>query len=279
MMLSREDDRERGATLVEAAFVLPLLLLFVFGLIDLGYGAFQTSQASSAARDAARVAILDPPDDSGPVEMTPIQDAAEARIPGRDDVLVTVTCYAEGSNEDDPDIDCAIARPNVDFVKVDVVWTYEPPTFVGGMTGIKQIRGSSSKTIIGPRITVTQPPPPPEPEPDPEPPPVPGSCQIESVSASPMPVKLANGKGKEQDLAKATTFTVTTNGEATCSGLKIVYSTVDGAVTVPLSNVSPPLTFKDDVSETEYNWVAGTSPLKILDSSNNELDSFDLVIS
>ena len=45
---------EQGVTIVEAAFVIPILFLFMFALIDIGLWEYQRTQASAAARDGAR---------------------------------------------------------------------------------------------------------------------------------------------------------------------------------------------------------------------------------
>ena len=47
-----------GTTLVEAAFVLPLLLLIMLGMIEYGWLFFNVQQITNAARQGARVAIL-----------------------------------------------------------------------------------------------------------------------------------------------------------------------------------------------------------------------------
>jgi hypothetical protein len=58
MRTDRGNDGERGATLVEMAIVLPILLLLVFGIIELGL-AFRTFLgASSAASAGSRVVAL-----------------------------------------------------------------------------------------------------------------------------------------------------------------------------------------------------------------------------
>lgn len=48
-------ERERGAVLVEAAFVLPILVLFVFGIIEWGMVFNNVSVTGSAARTGARL--------------------------------------------------------------------------------------------------------------------------------------------------------------------------------------------------------------------------------
>jgi len=50
--------RRTGTTLVEAAFVLPLLLLVVLGAIEYGWLFYKQQQITNAARHAARIAIL-----------------------------------------------------------------------------------------------------------------------------------------------------------------------------------------------------------------------------
>ena len=50
--------RERGQSLVEFALVLPVLLLFIFGIVDAGRLIYTYNTVSNAARDGARVAIV-----------------------------------------------------------------------------------------------------------------------------------------------------------------------------------------------------------------------------
>jgi len=52
-------ERERGATLVEMALVLPLFFVLVFGIIEFGWYFAQVNEVRYAAREAARVAGVD----------------------------------------------------------------------------------------------------------------------------------------------------------------------------------------------------------------------------
>ncbi len=54
----------RGQGLLEFALILPLLMLFVFGLFDLGYSIFLNNTISNAAREGARLGIILSNDDS-----------------------------------------------------------------------------------------------------------------------------------------------------------------------------------------------------------------------
>jgi Flp pilus assembly protein TadG len=52
-------DRSRGQSLVEFTIILPVIVLVVLGLFDLGRGVFAYNTLSQAARQASRMAIVD----------------------------------------------------------------------------------------------------------------------------------------------------------------------------------------------------------------------------
>lgn len=51
--------RDRGQTLVEFALIIPLFLLVVLGLFDMGRAVFYYSTISNASREAVRLGIVD----------------------------------------------------------------------------------------------------------------------------------------------------------------------------------------------------------------------------
>ena len=55
----RQLGRSRGQALVELALALPVLLLIFMGLFDFGRAVFAYNSLSNAAREGARVAIVD----------------------------------------------------------------------------------------------------------------------------------------------------------------------------------------------------------------------------
>ena len=57
---------EGGASLVEFALVMPLLVLLMFGIIDFGRYFFAASSINSATRESARYGSIVGPDDSNP---------------------------------------------------------------------------------------------------------------------------------------------------------------------------------------------------------------------
>lgn len=59
MFRSQRGNRERGASLVEMAVVTPLFLLLVFGIIEAGWFFSQQVEIRNAAREGARIAVVD----------------------------------------------------------------------------------------------------------------------------------------------------------------------------------------------------------------------------
>src|SRR5690606_8613863 len=100
---------------------------------DFGMLLLRTSQASSAARDGARLGILNyaAADVSGSADRTAIEEAVRAKLVGLSVSSIEVDCV----DEDDSVLTCADASPNVDFIRVRATWDYEPLTFVGSLLG------------------------------------------------------------------------------------------------------------------------------------------------
>lgn len=58
LSIRRSRDRSRGQALVETALILPLFLVLLLGIVDMGRAVWATTSLSSAAREAARYAIV-----------------------------------------------------------------------------------------------------------------------------------------------------------------------------------------------------------------------------
>lgn len=59
MLRSLRGVRERGASMVEFAVVVPLFLLLVFGVIEAGWFFSQQVEIRNAVREGARIAVVD----------------------------------------------------------------------------------------------------------------------------------------------------------------------------------------------------------------------------
>ena len=104
--LSGRSDRRRGQALVEFALVLPVFLLIVFGIIDGGRLIFTYNTVSNAARNGARVAIVN--------QSTSGTDTCDT---------TSATAWSVG---------CAVSSGvGVSIVPADVVVTYRNPTDTG----------------------------------------------------------------------------------------------------------------------------------------------------
>ncbi len=140
---------ETGATIVEAALVIPIFLLFIMAMADLGLGIFQTSQATSAAADGARVGIIWDEDATdidvvGSPRNDRIAEAVAGRLIGREH-----TFTAECVEMDGDVIACASANPDTDRVRVTVQWSFEPFSPVGHAAfGGRSIRAEAAMSII-----------------------------------------------------------------------------------------------------------------------------------
>lgn len=85
---------ERGATVVEAAFVVPLLFLFVLAFMDLALWINASNEASAVARDGARAGILSyrQADVSGSSDYQAIKSVVQRRLGGTHSYTLTVIC-------------------------------------------------------------------------------------------------------------------------------------------------------------------------------------------
>ena len=108
---------QRGASLVELALVLPLLLLLVMGIVDLGRAFNNLMIITNASREGARYASRFPADSNGIIAST--RREAENSGINPDDIGVTITGLGASSGQ-----------------PIKVTTTYSFQMFLGGLIGI-----------------------------------------------------------------------------------------------------------------------------------------------
>ncbi len=88
MSIKNTRPGENGQAMVELALVIPLLMLILMGIFDLGRGIYVYNVLSSAAREGARYGIIHPADTTG------IKNAAITTAVGVDlnPNQITVSC-------------------------------------------------------------------------------------------------------------------------------------------------------------------------------------------
>jgi TadE-like protein len=93
-----EREHERGATLVEFAFVLPLFVLLLFAIIDFGWLLAQNLDVKQGAREGVRLAIVNSCSGSGNACSQDIADEVCNRtndLPDKDKEKVTFALSGE----------------------------------------------------------------------------------------------------------------------------------------------------------------------------------------
>lgn len=84
MLCRHQRSHGRGQALVEFALALPVLLLIFMGLFDFGRAVFAYNSLSNAAREGARVAIVDQTVDGSGVPVGATEAASQATGLGLD---------------------------------------------------------------------------------------------------------------------------------------------------------------------------------------------------
>jgi Flp pilus assembly protein TadG len=141
--------RRSGAVITETALILPLFLLLIFGMFDIGVGILRSQSLSQTARTAARIAIvhgdLAPnalgawgPNTYGPTALSdsgPIATAVRSSLAGIDPLTVFLTIeWIDGSNHEE------------NRVRVTLTHSYQPVTGYVIQTNL-ELRASSTMYI------------------------------------------------------------------------------------------------------------------------------------
>ncbi len=133
--------RERGSALIEAAIVLPIIVMLVFGVVDFGFMINRSTLISNAAREGAREGTFG--GDAAAIEAR-VREAASTL--DQADLTVTVTCTKEDGS----------ACPGVSYdaeweaggsVIVTVAYTYNFITPIVGSLGIGSTQLTSDITM------------------------------------------------------------------------------------------------------------------------------------
>jgi hypothetical protein len=124
--------RQAGQSLVETALVLPVLLLILMGIFDFGRAIFAFNTVSNAAREAARLAIVDQ-------KVSAIEDEAKRSALGLDPNEVDITFAL-------PDCPGPVVIGCTAQVKVDYEWQAITP-IIGSVVGPIQLSSTTEMRV------------------------------------------------------------------------------------------------------------------------------------
>lgn len=132
--------RDRGQTLVEFALILPIFILLLVGIFDMGRGVFAYNTINNAAREAVRVAIVN--QTNSVIEAEAIKQAVTLNLTGTDvDVNFLQPDYSNAAP-------CNATPRTGCVVEVIVRYQYTAATpIIGNIVGVLDLEGSSRQPI------------------------------------------------------------------------------------------------------------------------------------
>lgn len=121
--------RRQGQSLVEFAVVLPVFLLVLAGIVDFGLGLYSQMTVINAAREGARLGVVDPKDTAG---ITARVDAMAGGL-DKSQLVINVNCKKPSGSG----VACSVAEEG-DSVVVEVDYTYRLiwPLALGNSLGL-----------------------------------------------------------------------------------------------------------------------------------------------
>ena len=119
--------RERGDGLVEFALILPVLMLVLMGIVDLGRAVYAYNVVANSAREGVRYGIASPNDTAGMINV------ARSSAVGLDPARITVT----------------INHPSSDTIRVAVSYDFRlvTPLMAQALSGRSALLLSSQSTM------------------------------------------------------------------------------------------------------------------------------------
>jgi Flp pilus assembly protein TadG len=149
-MTNRLRDTQRGQALVEFALIVPVFILLVMGIFDLGRAVYGYNTVNNAAREGARLAIVDQ-------TITEIKTEAVNHAVGLGLGVNDVTVDFRSSSTPGTANSCATLQINC-IANVRVNYLYQAATpIIGNLVGQISIYGESQFTIESVCVEPTQP--------------------------------------------------------------------------------------------------------------------------
>lgn len=133
-------ERRRGQALVEFALVIPIFLLVIFGLVDLGRAVFVNNSLAEAARDGARYASVQARSNND-ASRAAVEDWVLDRLEAVPNPTVTVTCVAKT-----PEFGCVGSGDDLVIVTVETDLDMITP-IIGQIVGTLELDARSEVLV------------------------------------------------------------------------------------------------------------------------------------
>lgn len=124
-----QNNKRRGAALVELALVLPIFFAVVLGIIEFGRAMMVGQMVANAAREASRLAILDG-STNGQVQSWIEEFMQESINVGASDLNIQIT-VEPGEGNEDPNDNLANAQPR-DLCKIRIEVPFNKVAYIKG---------------------------------------------------------------------------------------------------------------------------------------------------
>ncbi|MBA3430480.1 MAG: pilus assembly protein [Actinobacteria bacterium] len=130
----------RGQTLVEFALILPIFILLLVGIFDVGRAVYAYNTINNAAREAVRVGIVN--QNTGAIEAKAIKQAVSLGLAATDiEVRFLQPDYSNAAP-------CNATPRTGCLVEVEVRYQYTAATpVIGNLVGVLDLQGSSRQPI------------------------------------------------------------------------------------------------------------------------------------
>lgn len=139
-LLPRSRDHAAGQTLVEFALIIPIFILIVMGIFDVGRAIYAYTTINNAAHEAARLAIVD--QNTAAVRDTAVGQAVGVRLVPAD---VTVRWLSASYTDVAP---CNATPRFGCAVEVTVAYEFTPATpVIGDLLGTIDLEGLARQAI------------------------------------------------------------------------------------------------------------------------------------
>ncbi|MBI5031268.1 MAG: pilus assembly protein [Chloroflexi bacterium] len=139
---SQFKSREHGQSLVELGLTLPLLLIILFGVVDLGRLFYAYVTVTNSAREGARVGTMNPKNTNNAIKIRAKQEASN--VLNLTDLDITIDCAAYADTPPYTYGDCTTKSAG-DRIRVKVEYNFEFVTLY--LLGFKNLKLSNSTSM------------------------------------------------------------------------------------------------------------------------------------